>query len=94
MPGAAGHRFFGHPDAAGVLPTLVHGGNAQGPDWFGGAPSGYRPRPPGRERPELVLAEIVAFNAIRDRATLSWITHVADRARSFGYTRFGNGQPS
>ena len=39
------------------------------------------------------MAEVVAFAAIRDRATPQWISHVAERSKSFGYQYFGNGQP-
>ena len=40
------------------------------------------------------MAEVVAYAAIRDRATPQWICHVADRSKAFGYKYFGNGQPS
>ena len=94
MPGAAGYKHLGREDANGRHPLLTHGGAAEGPDWFAGAPHGYLPRPPQRQRPLLVMAEIVAYPAIRGHATPEWIRHVADRSKSFGYQFFANGQPS
>ncbi len=94
MPGAAGFKHLGRPGPDGTMPVESHSGAAEGPDWFAGPPAGYLPRPPQRQRPVLVMAEVVAFAAIRDRATPEWIRHVADRSKSFGYKFFGNGQPS
>ena len=94
MPGALGFKHLGRPGPDGRMPVESHGGAAEGPDWFAGPPAGYLPRPPQRQRPVLVMAEVVAFAAIRDRATPEWIRHVADRSKSFGYKFFGNGQPS
>ena len=94
MPGAAGFKHLGRPGPDGTMSVETHGGFAEGPDWFARPPAGHLPRPPQRQRPVLVMAEVVAFAAIRDRATPEWIRHVADRSRSFGYEYFGNGQPS
>lgn len=92
-PGMSGHRYYGHPDANGVRPVLTHGGAISGPDWFAGPPSGHDERPDQRKRPVLCLYEVVAYYAIRDQASDEWITRIANRAWSFGYRSFGNGQP-
>ena len=95
MPGAAGFKHLGRPDPeTGKMPLMTHSGAAEGPDWFAGPPAGHLPRPPQRQRPVLVMAEVVAYVAIRDRATPAWIAHVANRSKSFGYQFFGNGQPT
>src|SRR6185295_16568709 len=94
MPGAAGFRHLGREDATGTKPLLTHSGAAEGPDWFAGPPGGHLARPPHRARPVLVMAEVVAFAAIRNNATPQFIAHVANRSKSFGYTLFGNGQPT
>lgn len=79
------------PGAQGVLATGRNGApfkragvaGVDGPDWFAGQP----------KRPALCLFEIVAYTYIRGKVNDAQVTAVANKAKSFGFTSFGNGLP-
>jgi hypothetical protein len=77
MPGAEGHRYYDDRSQT----VLQHGGHALGPFYLAG------------NDVTVVFFECAAYHYIREKFGPEYVQQVAHRARTFGFSWFGNGVP-